>query len=85
MHYNNDVMGLGTKLRLALLVPSSEKVSASRNEIVWNNVMVKQQWGGGRGEEGRRHSGLGPGHHARKGFLILSGQTIMLHPKVSQY
>ena len=31
------------------------------------------------------HSGLGPGHHARKGFLILSGQTIVLHPKVSQY
>ena len=35
--------------------------------------------------EGAMHSGLGPGHHARKGFLILSGQTIVLHPKVSQY
>ena len=27
------------------------------------------------------HSGLGLGHHARKGYLILSGQTIVLHPQ----
>ena len=28
------------------------------------------------------HSGLGPGHHVRKGFLILSGQIIVLYPRL---